>query len=44
MNLKCIYTNACRVGNKPMELEAIVPQENYDIVVNMESWWDDLES
>ncbi|GAB0206371.1 mitochondrial enolase superfamily member 1 [Grus japonensis] len=30
--LKCIYTNACSMGNKQEELEAIVQQENYDIV------------
>ncbi|KAK4824952.1 hypothetical protein QYF61_021640 [Mycteria americana] len=39
--LKCIYTNACSMGNKEEELEAIVHQENYDIVAIMETWWDD---
>ena len=38
--LKCIYTNACSMGNKQEELEAIVQQENYDIVAIMETWWD----
>jgi len=27
---KNIYTNACSMGNRPEELEAIVQQENYD--------------
>ncbi|GAB0206513.1 hypothetical protein GRJ2_003116900 [Grus japonensis] len=39
--LKYIYTNACSMGNKQEELEAIVQQENYDIVAIMETWWDD---
>ena len=29
------------MGNKQEELEAIVQQENYDIVAIMETWWDD---
>jgi len=28
------------MGNKQEELEAIVHQENYDIVAIMEAWWD----
>ncbi|KAK4829399.1 hypothetical protein QYF61_003880 [Mycteria americana] len=36
--LKCIYTNACSMGNKQEKLEAIVQQENYDIVAIMETW------
>ena len=35
--LKCIYTNARRMGNKQEALEAIVQQENYDIVAIMET-------
>lgn len=31
--LKCIYTDACSMGNKEKKLEAIVLQENYNIVV-----------
>lgn len=31
-------------GNKQEELEAIVQQENYDIVVITESWGDDLHN
>ncbi|KAJ7402843.1 hypothetical protein BTVI_83064 [Pitangus sulphuratus] len=41
--LKCTYTNACSVGNKQEELEAIVHQESYDIVTIMEMWWDDSQ-
>ncbi|PKU47234.1 rna-directed dna polymerase from mobile element jockey-like [Limosa lapponica baueri] len=32
------------MGNKQEELEAIVQQENYDIVAIMETWWDDLHN
>ena len=39
--LKCIYTNARSMGNKQEELEAIVQQENCDIVAITETWWDD---
>ncbi|KAK4820817.1 hypothetical protein QYF61_007211 [Mycteria americana] len=39
--LKCLYTNAHSMGNKQEELEAIVHQENYDIVAITETWWDD---
>ncbi|KAK4830434.1 hypothetical protein QYF61_011142 [Mycteria americana] len=39
--LKSIYTNALSMGNKQEELEAIVQQENYDIVAITETWWDD---
>ncbi|KAK4826912.1 hypothetical protein QYF61_012504 [Mycteria americana] len=39
--LKCIYTNACSMGNKQEELEAVVWQGNYDIVAITETWWDD---
>ncbi|GAB0175367.1 hypothetical protein GRJ2_000001900 [Grus japonensis] len=39
--LKCIYTNGCSLGNKQEELEAIVQQENHDIISIMETWWDD---
>ena len=35
------YTNACSMGNKQEELEAIVQQENYDVVAIVEAWWDD---
>ncbi|PKU29972.1 hypothetical protein llap_19725 [Limosa lapponica baueri] len=39
--LKCIYTNACSMGNKQDELEAIVQQDSYDVVTITETWWDD---
>ncbi|KAK4823930.1 hypothetical protein QYF61_008316 [Mycteria americana] len=39
--LKPIYTNAHSMGNNQEELEAIVQQENYDIVAITETWWDD---
>ncbi|KAK4810636.1 LOW QUALITY PROTEIN: hypothetical protein QYF61_007373 [Mycteria americana] len=39
--LKCLYTNARSMGNKQEELEAIVHQENYDMVAITETWWDD---
>jgi len=38
--LKCFFTNACSMGNKQEELEAIVQQENYDLVPITETWWD----
>jgi len=38
--LKCIYTSACRMGNKQEELEATVQQANYDLVAITETWWD----
>ncbi|KAK4815431.1 hypothetical protein QYF61_002646 [Mycteria americana] len=37
--LKCLYTNARSMGNKQEELEAIVHQENYDMVAITETWW-----
>jgi len=39
--LKCIYTNACNMGNKQEELQAIVEQDGYDLVTTTETWWDD---
>ncbi|KAK4810944.1 hypothetical protein QYF61_013352 [Mycteria americana] len=39
--LKCLYTNARSMGNKQEELEAVVHQENYDMVAITETWWDD---
>jgi len=41
---RCLYTNACSMGNKQEELEAIVWSERYDIVVTTETWWDDSHS
>ncbi|GAB0189218.1 hypothetical protein GRJ2_001387100 [Grus japonensis] len=42
--LKCIYTNACSMGNKQEELEAIMQLENYNILAITETWWDDLHN
>ncbi|GAB0205338.1 maestro heat-like repeat-containing protein family member 7 [Grus japonensis] len=42
--LNCVYTNACSMGNKQEELEAIVQLENYDIVAITETWWDDTHN
>ncbi|PKU43871.1 nipped-b-like protein [Limosa lapponica baueri] len=42
--LKCIYMNACRMGNKLEKLEAIVQQENHDIVAITGTWWEDLHN
>ncbi|KAK4810917.1 hypothetical protein QYF61_013325 [Mycteria americana] len=41
VQLKCLYTNVRSMGNKQEELEAIVQQENYDMVAITETWWDD---
>ena len=42
--LRYLYTNACSMGNKEEELEAIVCSESYDIVAVMEMWWNDSHS
>ena len=39
-HLKCIYTNAHSMGNKQEELEAMMQQENYDVMAITETWWD----
>ncbi|XP_040404947.1 uncharacterized protein LOC121065888 isoform X2 [Cygnus olor] len=39
--LRCIYINACSMGSKQEELEAIVLVGNYDVVAITETWWDD---
>ena len=39
--LKWIYTNACSMGNKQEELEAIVQRDSYDLVSITETGWDD---
>ncbi|KAK4821699.1 hypothetical protein QYF61_027463 [Mycteria americana] len=36
--LKCLYTNARSMGNKQEELEAIVHQEDYDMVALTKTW------
>lgn len=40
--MKCISTNACSMGNKQGELEAIVHQENCGTAAIAETWWDVL--
>ncbi|PKU45862.1 rna-directed dna polymerase from mobile element jockey-like [Limosa lapponica baueri] len=40
LKMKCLYTNACSMGNKQEELEATVLLERYDIVAITETWWD----
>ncbi|PKU43819.1 nipped-b-like protein [Limosa lapponica baueri] len=39
--LKCIYTNVHSMRNKQEELEATVQLENYDVIIIIETWWDD---
>jgi len=39
--MKCLYTNACSMGNKQEELEAIVLLESYDLISITETWWDE---
>lgn len=41
--LKCLYTNACSMGNK-QELEATAQLENYDLIAVMETGWDELHN
>lgn len=37
-----VHLHQCsRMGNKPEELEAIVHQENWDVVAVTEMWWGD---
>lgn len=42
--LKSIYTTVCSMGNRQEEWEAIAKKENYDIVVIMETCWDDSQN
>ena len=39
--LKCLYTNACNMGNKQKELEAMVQLENQDLIAITETRWDE---
>ncbi|KAK4819205.1 hypothetical protein QYF61_026821 [Mycteria americana] len=39
--LKCLYTNACSMGNKQEELEATMLLESYKLVAITETWWDE---
>ena len=40
--LKCLYTNACSMGNKQEELVATAQMENYGLIAITETWWDEL--
>ena len=42
--LRYLYTNACSMGNKLEELEAVVWLESYDTVAITETWWNDSHS
>ena len=39
--LKCLYTNACNMGNKQEELETVVQLGKYDLIAITETWWDE---
>ncbi|PKU37704.1 hypothetical protein llap_11990 [Limosa lapponica baueri] len=41
--LKCLYANACSMGNKQEELEATVLLERNDVVAIAETWWDESQ-
>lgn len=38
--LRCLYTNACSVGNRQKQLEVTTLLENCDLVAITEIWWD----
>ncbi|PKU40140.1 hypothetical protein llap_9563 [Limosa lapponica baueri] len=38
--LKCLYTNACNIGNKQEELEMCAHLQGYDLIGITETWWD----
>lgn len=40
--LKCLYTNACSMGNKQEEVEATMLLESCDLVAVTETWWDEF--
>lgn len=39
--LKCLYVNACSMGNKQDQLEAMVQLENCDLTAITEMWWNE---
>jgi len=39
--LKFLYTNACKMGNKQEELEAITLLRSYNLVAITETGWDE---
>jgi len=40
--LKCHYTNACSMGSRREELEAIMQLAIYDQVLLTETWWNEF--
>ena len=40
--MKCLYINACSMGNKQEELEATMVLARYELIPLTESWWDEL--
>ena len=41
VQLKCLCTDACNVGNKQEELVSMVQLENYDLIAITETWWEE---
>jgi len=39
--LKCLYANACVMGNEQEELETCARLQGYDLIGITERWWDD---
>jgi len=39
-SLKCLYTNACSMGNKQEELEVCVWSQGHNLIAVTETWWD----
>lgn len=41
VQLKNIYANACSLGSKQEELEAVLGQGTYNVVVTTDMWWNE---
>lgn len=39
-SLKCLYTNACSMGNKHDEIQICVQLQGYKLAGIAETWWD----
>jgi len=39
-SMKCLYTNACSMGNKHEEIEICVRSQGHDLIAITETWWD----
>jgi len=39
-SLKCLYTNACSMGNKQEELEICLWSKGHNLIAVTETWWD----